>query len=125
VYANAELASAPIAVHILPCPVVVARPRNPIEWAKLAYELGNLHVPIELLPDRLVTICDGPVEAALHRVGVPFETEMRRFEPLRGSGMEITLADGFTINRDRPPIGQTDAANAALPNIEAPQASNS
>src|SRR5262245_48201256 len=32
-YCNSESAGAPIAVHILPCPVVVVRPRNPIEWA--------------------------------------------------------------------------------------------
>ncbi|HVT87649.1 MAG TPA: hypothetical protein VHD56_02255 [Tepidisphaeraceae bacterium] len=79
--------------------VLIARPRNSVEAISLAFELGNLHVPIEVSDDGIVTVDDGPVEAVFRKLGVPYELQSRRFEPpLRGTG-QFALSDKFEISR--------------------------
>ena len=38
-----------IAIHILPCEVIVIKPRNAYEIAAVCYEIGNRHVPLALI----------------------------------------------------------------------------
>lgn len=88
-----------IAVNVLPCPVLVATPRTPRQWAELCYELGNLHAPVQIDSDRLITLCDGPVEAALHRLEIPVSMQTLRFEPFVSTTGQVAISDAFALNR--------------------------
>jgi urease accessory protein UreE len=70
-----------IAVNALPATVLVAPIPDGLLAARVALELGNLHVPVEIGAGQIVALPDGPTEAVLRRHGVPFRTELRRFEP--------------------------------------------
>jgi urease accessory protein len=70
-----------VAVNVLATEVCVVRPATAVELATVAFEMGNLHVPIELSADRLVVPTSAAVEVALDRLGVACEVQSRRFEP--------------------------------------------
>ena len=78
-----EDADVMLVVNVVPCRVLVARPRDAREMGVLACELGNLHVPVEVADGELLTPPDGPSRAAVERLGIPFAEEIRRFAPLR------------------------------------------
>ena len=91
--------STAIAVNVLPCDVVVIKPRDATESTTIAYELGNLHVPAQLCDGEIITIPDGPIEAILDRLGVSYEFQRRRFEPTLRNGTQIALSANFEITR--------------------------
>lgn len=91
-----------VAVNVLPCEVLVARPRDITELAAAAFKLGDLHVPAQLDGDRIITIPDGPTEAALTELAIPFEIQHRRFEPTLRSTTEITISNTFKITSVKP-----------------------
>jgi urease accessory protein UreE len=70
-----------VAVHVRPAAVLVARPPTRTALARLALDLGNLHVPTEVDGDILIVHDDGPARAALARHGLSFECLTRRFAP--------------------------------------------
>jgi urease accessory protein len=70
-----------IVVNLLPAEVITVRPGNTTEWCSVAYELGNLHVPIEMSSTEILIPRDGAVEALLERLAIPFELNLRRFQP--------------------------------------------
>jgi urease accessory protein len=70
-----------VAINIRPCQLLFARPGSSRDLASLCYELGNLHVPLQIDNSRVMTISDGPVEAVLVKLGIPYETGVARFEP--------------------------------------------
>jgi urease accessory protein UreE len=70
-----------VAVNLRPADVLVAVPRGLAEMGRLALELGNLHVPVEVREVEMVVLADGPTEALLARLGAPHRRETRRFTP--------------------------------------------
>jgi urease accessory protein len=52
---------------------------DPIEWAVIAYQLGNLHRPVRFLDDALLTPADPMVADVLSRLGVHYEEQKRPF----------------------------------------------
>jgi len=90
-----------IVVNVLPCELLVASPKNSQELISVAFKLGDLHVPIQLIDDQILTPADGPSEAALHELGVAFEIQHRRFEPSLRSAAQITFSDNLELNRIR------------------------
>lgn len=99
---GASAAHPAVAVNVLPCEVLVARPRDLAELAGAAFKLGDLHVPAQLDGDRIITIPDGPTEAALTELAIPFEVQHRRFEPTLRSTTEITISNTFKITSVKP-----------------------
>lgn len=95
---HGDLITDGIAINVLPCDLLVAYPRTSSEWAKASFELGNLHVPIQVLPDRLITLADGPTEAILCRLGILFNQHHDRFEPTCRPDVTIVMAPDFSIN---------------------------
>lgn len=94
-----------LVVHVKPVEVIVVRPRSGREAAAIAVEWGNLHVPVQMSDDELVTLADGPAMAAAHKHAVPFEVAERRFEPMPVSGLTWTVpgATGLVV---RPRSGE-------------------
>jgi urease accessory protein len=89
-----------IVVNHLPCDVLAGRPPTARQMGLVACELGNLHLPVEVGEGEIVTIPDGPAEAAFRAHGVPFCAENRRFSPLRASVLNnVRLAQDFQLRK--------------------------
>jgi urease accessory protein len=88
-----------VAVNVEPCAVLVARPGSIESAVSIAFELGNLHLPLQFSAGEIVSIDDGPVQEVLEMAGVPFTHEMRRFEPTSRGTLQITLAESFQVIR--------------------------
>jgi len=87
-------------VSVTPCNVIVATTDDADRLARAAYEIGNLHAPVELTASELVTLPDGPVEAVLRQYDIPFVQDVRRFDPMRlPNGVSFQLAADFQIIR--------------------------
>ena len=91
-----------IAVNLLPCEVLVAEPENSIAAASVAYKLGDLHVPLEMLGSEMITLVDGPVQALFAELEIPYRVESRRFQPgLRSATAQVMLANDFELVHTR------------------------
>lgn len=90
-----------VVVQVTPCELLLARPADLATMARVAAELGNLHIPLEVLPDGVLRILpDGPADGVLRRYGVVYERVTDRFAPLRASvPEEFRLADDFKLTR--------------------------
>jgi urease accessory protein len=86
-----------IAINVLPAEVLIAHSPDPQAIARLCYELGNLHVPVQIQNTWILTPADGPVEALMDRLGVSYETTHARFEPTLVSPA-IALTQGFRVD---------------------------
>lgn len=52
---------------------------DPVAWAVIGYQLGNLHRPVRFLEDALLTPQDPMVADVLSRLGASFKCEERPF----------------------------------------------
>lgn len=86
-----------IAVNVLPCEVLVASPRDAQQLFAAAMELGNLHAPAQFSEGQIITVCDGPIEAVFHRLGIAHKRLTRRFEPFSSTGMRFEPAPEFKL----------------------------
>jgi urease accessory protein len=60
--------------------VLVVRPRDLAEAARVAHQIGNLHRDLEVLPDgTLIAMHDDPLHERLQRAGVNVVVEERAF----------------------------------------------
>jgi urease accessory protein UreE len=85
-----------VAVNVLPTEVFIARPGTIEAMGKLALELGNLHVPVQIAGDALITPADGPAEEVLDRLGISYVQKAERFEPTPVIAA-VGFAEGFRI----------------------------
>jgi urease accessory protein len=83
-----------IVVHLLPCPALVIGVESPLELAQTAYLLGNLHLPIEIRDREILLPANDHAEAALGRLGIASQLQMRRVRPLANGLGRFTLAEG-------------------------------
>ena len=80
--------------------VLVVRSAEANSLALLALELGNLHIPTEIIDGELRTIPDGPAQQAITQLGLAFERRVVRFQPRRCAGMpQVRVADDVRIVR--------------------------
>ena len=74
-----------IAVWVRPCDLLEVSPTSPRQFAEVATHLGNLHVAVELMDDKLLTPDDGPAVEVAETLGVPYRRVVGRFHPLKVS----------------------------------------
>jgi urease accessory protein len=98
-----------VVISVLPCEVWVAEFADTSSLAAAALELGNLHVPVEVVTDgsllpALVTPPDGPTRGVLDRLAATWRTEVRRFHPLRATvaAGSLRVAETFKVVRRSP-----------------------
>ena len=82
-----------VEVVAAPEPLIEARAANVSSLARLAWHLGDRHVPVQLLPNRIRARRDGAIEALLVSLGAkvalieaPFEPEGGAYDLSRGHG---------------------------------------
>jgi urease accessory protein len=87
-----------VRVVLRPCEVIVIHPRNPMELATVALELGNFHAPTEFADGVIRTVPDGPVEELMATMDLPHERQIVKFNPRRCVGMpEIRVSSDFRV----------------------------
>lgn len=60
--------------------LIVLRPGSTIrDWAVACYQLGNLHRPLKVAGEDILTPRDAQVEAMLGKLGIPFHAARRPF----------------------------------------------
>jgi urease accessory protein UreE len=85
-----------IRVCLLPCELLVILPRDAGEMGVLALELGNLHIPAEVIDGTVHVIADGPAEAIASDLGIPCRRQLGLFHPRRCAGMpELQISHDF------------------------------
>jgi urease accessory protein UreE len=91
-----------VEVYVLPCAVLVADFCDTACMANAALELGNLHVPVQVLAElQLGVLPDGPARAVMTRYAASSCVETRRFAPLRATvtGGDVGIAETFQVRR--------------------------
>ncbi len=83
-------------ISVAACEVCVALITDAALAAKVAIELGNLHLPVEVeAGPTLIFQPDGPALRVLRRYHVPWRNERRRFQPLRATATAVKLGPGL------------------------------
>ena len=72
-------------VAAAPEPVSIARSDDPLLLVRLAYHLGNRHVALQILPDRLVYLHDHVLDEMVRGLGGSVEVIAQPFEPEEGA----------------------------------------
>ncbi len=63
-------------------PVLVIQPENVVQMGQVLHQLGNWHRPAHLSPQgQILALADEPLRDWLTHLGIPFQSEMRVFEP--------------------------------------------
>lgn len=65
--------------------VSIAKVKDPLQLAKIAYHLGNRHVALKVLEDRLVYLHDHVLDDMVTRLGAKVTVARRPFEPEEGA----------------------------------------
>jgi urease accessory protein UreE len=82
-----------VCVDVRPCDLWLITSPDGAALARVALELGNLHVPVEVTPaGEMLTPPDGPAEGVLRRNGLTYSLCRRRFAPLRA-----TVTSGLSL----------------------------
>lgn len=66
-------------VGVAPETVIVARPRDIAEAARIGHLIGNLHRDVEIEGGSVIALADAALADRLRRAGVPFVEEQRGF----------------------------------------------
>lgn len=69
-----------VAVAIIPCDVIVIRPRSPLELASACYEIGNKHLPLFFENDELLAPFEQPLFRLLSASGYDVKKEERQLQ---------------------------------------------
>ena len=72
-----------IYVDLLPEEVLVIRPEGNMQWAKAAFNVGNMHHPAYLHDDCIVVPYDAIIENLIKGIGVRFERCTRKLDGQR------------------------------------------
>jgi urease accessory protein len=67
-----------IVVKILPCDVLVIRPKTMYEMALACYEIGNKHLPLFYQDEELLIPYEAPLHRMLQAIGFPCEVQVRQ-----------------------------------------------
>lgn len=89
-----------IVVSILPCDVLVIRPRDQQEIAAVCYEIGNRHIPLFFSNGELLIAFERPLYSLLQFEGYEVEQAVRKLvQPLKTSVQpHATLASEHLFN---------------------------
>jgi urease accessory protein len=68
-----------------PEPVLTVLASNPLTLLRVAYHLGNRHVPVEITPDYLHLKPDSVLAEMLIHLGVEIKEEIKSFQPEAGA----------------------------------------
>jgi urease accessory protein len=95
-----ETAERAIVINVQPCEVIVVRAGTPQQIAELAFDLGNLHWPVQVTETEVIFLEDEAAMKAVQELGLPFTREARRFEPLPVLvTLGASLSEGLRILR--------------------------
>ena len=63
--------------------VIEIRPRNNVEWAQSAFNIGNMHSPAYLYADCILTPYEEPLSRMIEALDIPYKRCMRKLDGTR------------------------------------------
>jgi urease accessory protein len=76
-----------ILAYNLKCELLVVSSYNIREFGRIAYELGNRHLPLEITEDgEILLLPDQPTKLLLNKLNAHYVTQFRRFSPIAKGG---------------------------------------
>lgn len=72
-----------IYVDLQPEDVLVIRPEGNVQWAKAAFNVGNMHHPAYIHDDCIVVPYDAIIESLIEGIGVEYKRCMRKLDGQR------------------------------------------
>jgi urease accessory protein len=87
-----------VAVNVLPADVLLIRCATPAAAIAAAFQIGNLHLPIEVESGNLIVVAHPEVEAMLDKFKIAFERQSRRFQPTHWPDL-VQLSQTFRVIR--------------------------
>ncbi|WP_052329876.1 urease accessory protein UreE [Thermicanus aegyptius] len=91
-------------ISLLPSKVIVIEPRDQMEMIRLAYEVGNRHLPLEIRMPFLIILHDEPSVELLRRLNIPFTIEEQPFRPIPQKAHSHRKENRQTQERHLPPF---------------------
>lgn len=89
-----------LVIRSAPCEVLVIEPATLADAARVALVLGNLHAPTEVDAETVVTVADGPIEAALAELAIGYTRQIRRFRPMQCPGApQVVVCQSLQVSR--------------------------
>jgi len=82
-----------IVVNLLPCEALVVNTQSATELAEAAYAIGNLHIPAQIEAGQIILPADGATEAALGRLGISYQVQVRRIRPIPNVLPQLTVVN--------------------------------
>jgi|GEM_PF-5141346 len=86
-----------LVANLLPCQVIVIESLPPVEMARLAYAIGNLHLPAEIREGRIMLPADDAAEAAIGRLNARYKLDNCRIHPITDWLPKISIASELTV----------------------------
>ena len=71
-----------LTIEAVPEPLLAISPRNREEAIRIAFEIGNRHLPLAFEADTLMVPDDAAMVRLLDRTGVPWERRFAAFNPI-------------------------------------------
>lgn len=82
-----------VAIELEAEDALLIRPQGQLQWARAAYNLGNLHRSAFIQEDRIVTPYDAVLESVMQRLGVSYE---RANCPVDGVRANVSHREGHS-----------------------------
>lgn len=83
-----------IVVNLVACEVLVIRPVSGVEAARIAYALGNAHVPAQIEPLEILVPASDATESVVRRLGIEFTIRTDLFRPALEELWRVQVAAG-------------------------------
>jgi urease accessory protein len=82
-----------IIVNVPPSQTLVIQPASATELSRIAYAIGNLHIPAQIHEARIIVPADLSTEAALGRLGIAYQLQLLRFAPIPNVLPQLSIAE--------------------------------
>jgi urease accessory protein len=69
--------------------LMVISPKNINESARIAFELGNRHLPVSIRENTILTLYSHDTESVMESLGAAYERRKGIFEPVRRTGHHV------------------------------------
>lgn len=74
-----------IYIELLPEKCLVVRPKGNVQWARAAFNIGNMHQAAYIQEDCIVVAYDEILESVVHKLGVDCKCEEREISGIRAN----------------------------------------
>ena len=84
-------------IELVPEDALVIVPKDDMQWARAAYNIGNMHHPSFICDGRIITPYDSVLESVIKKLDLAFE---RKSVPIDGTRAGVSYEQGHSHSHD-------------------------